>query len=142
MTNKVISEAPQRCTGCRLCEQWCAYAHGLPTSPSNTRVQVRRIHHAYLTYPVVCHQCDSPACIGACKFDALSRDKATGAIRVDEAKCRGCSLCAKACPHGAVVYDPQARKVRICDLCGGAPQCVAHCPERVLAYRNGSIDTE
>jgi Fe-S-cluster-containing hydrogenase component 2 len=29
---------------------------------------------------------------------------------------------------------PGEKRVMICDLCGGDPQCVAHCPERAIQY--------
>jgi len=60
MAYQVLVVYPQRCTGCRLCEQWCSWKH-----------------------------------------------------------------------HGAVADGGYPL---LCDLCGGDPQCVKHCPEGALMY--------
>jgi anaerobic carbon-monoxide dehydrogenase iron sulfur subunit len=134
VSRKVIEVISAKCVGCRICEQWCSYSHGQKVSPSTTRIRVQRLHHEYRNVPVVCRQCGKPSCVNACKFEALSRDAATGAIMIDEGKCTACRMCIKACPYGAVNYDGPGRIVRICDLCKGDPQCVQHCSEGALLY--------
>lgn len=133
--SKVMNVVDYKCVGCRICEQWCSYAHGKAVGPSTTSIRIQRLHHAYKIIPVVCRQCAKPACIETCSFEALSRNNTTGAVVVDETKCTGCRKCVKECPYGAINYDSSAKIVRICDLCGGEPACVAHCPEKVLEYR-------
>lgn len=142
MTNRIMHVLPEKCVGCRICEQWCAHSHGHMVSPSKTNIRVVRIHHQYRNVPVVCRQCGIPACIDSCKFGALSRDVKTGAVLVDQQKCTACRLCVRACPYGAVNYDTREKTVRICNLCNGAPQCVMHCPEQALEYRDGDSITD
>jgi Fe-S-cluster-containing hydrogenase component 2 len=40
----------------------------------------------------------------------------------------------EACPFEAVFLDPRAEKAMVCDLCGGAPQCVKWCPTAALSF--------
>jgi 2-oxoglutarate ferredoxin oxidoreductase subunit delta len=70
---------------------------------------------------------------------------AKGHIVVDEARCKGCALCASACPpalvrldparlnalgyHPAVLLDPEGR-------CSGCALCAVICPEAAIrVYR-------
>ncbi|WP_434512720.1 4Fe-4S dicluster domain-containing protein [Desulfitobacterium sp. AusDCA] len=129
---KVLSVMAERCIGCRICEQWCAERH--EQEPSKSHIHVQRLHAEYRNLPKVCHQCEESPCIKNCHFGALSKHPETGAIQVDEGKCTGCRLCAKNCPYDAIGYSSKIRKVHICDLCNGQPQCVIHCPEGVLQY--------
>jgi Fe-S-cluster-containing hydrogenase component 2 len=69
-------------------------------------------------------------CIEACKFDAI---KIKGSIvHIDPEKCKGCGLCKKACPLGAIqLCEKKAYK---CDLCEqiGNPICVEFCSQEAL----------
>lgn len=142
MPRNIMNVIESRCVGCRICEQWCSYSHGRVNSPSTTNIRVMRIHHAYRNVPVVCRQCGKPACIAACEFGALTVNKRTGAIQVHESKCTACRRCMHACPYGAVNYDSHVKIPRICDLCGGSPQCVTHCAEQAIEYRDETAIVE
>ena len=133
---KVLSAEPKKCTGCKICEQWCTISHYNVMNPKKSRISVTRSHDDLMNYPVACHQCVDAPCIAACptKISALSRDENTGAIIVDENKCILCKACIRACPYDAMKAFPAAKHVFTCDLCGGDPQCVKHCPQGVLSY--------
>ena len=133
---KVITAEPKKCTGCKICEQWCTISHYNVMNPKKSRISVTRSHDDLMNYPVTCHQCADAPCIAACptKISALSRDVNTGAIIVDENKCILCKACIRACPYNAMKIFPAAKYVFTCDLCGGDPQCVKHCPQDVLSY--------
>jgi len=45
-------------------------------------------------------------CIKVCPFDAISRDKDTGAIVISEEKCTACGKCVEACPKDIIKLIP------------------------------------
>jgi NAD-dependent dihydropyrimidine dehydrogenase PreA subunit len=57
-------------------------------------------------------------------------------IRIDEARCTGCSQCIPNCPEGALqVIDGKARLVS--DLsCDGLGACIGHCPEDAITIEH------
>ncbi len=50
--------------------------------------------------------------------------------RIDEALCKGCGICAKACPYNAVIVDTKAKTpARVIEAaCAGCGTCGAECP--------------
>jgi Fe-S-cluster-containing dehydrogenase component len=88
--------------------------------------------------PLLCRQCKQ--CLSACKRDALSWDEGISVVRVDRDKCNGCGLCIEACAYAAIQKDPVTKKVNICDLCNGDPQCVKWCTAAVLSLTGGVRD--
>ena len=81
---------------------------------------------------VVCLQCG--LCLYACPVDgALKRVRRTGAIQVTE-KCIGCGHCVAACPFGMITLHSKINRAIKCNLCGGDPACVKHCPYDALGY--------
>lgn len=134
MTQKVLVFEPNKCIGCRLCEQWCSFSHFEVTNPSKARIHITRIHTTQIDIANYCHQCFSAPCIDSCKFDALNKDEKTGAIIVSEENCVGCRMCIHECPFAAPSMYPNGKYVLICDLCGGDPECVKHCPEKAIQY--------
>lgn len=129
----VLRVATERCTGCGNCEMACAFVHARGPRPAQPRIHVvgRQAVPARGT-PILCLQCDEPACVAVCASQALSRDAATGAIRLDAARCLRCRSCVGACPFGNLAWDAFQREVVKCDLCGGDPQCARFCPTGAL----------
>ncbi|MBU0491162.1 MAG: 4Fe-4S dicluster domain-containing protein [Chloroflexi bacterium] len=134
MRQKVLAVYPHRCTGCRLCEQWCSWQHHGAVNPARSRVTVHRNHHRHLNIPVTCSQCVKAPCVAVCPENAITRDPATGGLLLDADKCIGCRLCLEICPRGCIKMDAGAGVPLLCDLCGGDPQCVEHCPEGAILY--------
>ena len=55
-------------------------------------------------------------------------------ITIDENKCNGCGLCAKACHEGAIgMVDGKAKLLRE-DFCDGLGDCLPACPMNAIAF--------
>lgn len=53
-------------------------------------------------------------------------------VKIDEEKCNGCGLCAKACAEGAIqIIDGKAKLVSEV-YCDGLGACIGHCPEGAI----------
>lgn len=135
-----------KCTGCRTCETECAIYH--EKKPDLTRSRIKTYYfNPPVDVPSLCAKCGDSPCIKACpeKVAALSKDKTTGAVLVDEKKCIGCWLCIEPCAkdRADVIRKSKDEKVvvGICDLCGGDPSCVKACREGALSivpvYQDG-----
>lgn len=122
------------CTGCRMCEMECSFAHEGKFGTYLSRVRVVKLEPEGIDYPIVCQMCDKAPCIEACSVDALSKSEA-GAILVDPAKCIMCGSCVEACPFGAMNRHPERGLPIPCDLCGGDPACVKGCPTGALEIK-------
>lgn len=125
---------PTRCTGCRSCEIACAFSHAQNKKMGKSRIYP--LAHAVDQYvPVVCLQCDDPACAKSCLFDAIKRNELTGAMDIDRDKCVRCEACVAACPFGCALIDDVHEEIIKCDICQGAPACVQFCPSQALVYK-------
>ena len=55
-------------------------------------------------------------------------------IRIDESRCNGCGLCAKACHEGAIgMVDGKAKLLRE-DYCDGLGDCLPACPMNAISF--------
>ena len=132
---------PSKCMGCRICEYACSATKTGTFDPSLSRIRVVRIEPVTMT-AITCRLCADAPCVIACPQDALSRSERNGIILVDEDKCDGCGWCLEACDFGAVVLNPQTKKVEICDLCHdleGDPPCVQFCPKEALSVSTPEV---
>lgn len=135
---KKVFAREELCINCRLCEVYCKTNHSLSKD-------IIKAHKAEVPAPVSrvsvyggreasvavnCRHCDDPACVKACITGAMTKDKKTGIVSVNESKCIGCMTCLAVCPIGCIKTGNIAYK---CDLCGGEePACVKNCPNRAL----------
>ena len=125
-------EATGMCSGCRLCEFYCSLHHTGAFNPQRSRIRVVEMATG-IDIPVTCQQCQDPACMAACTFEAIQIDPKLKIPIVVADNCTGCRECVGACPYGIITMDPADQKAIKCDLCGGeTPACVEICPSRVL----------
>lgn len=126
------------CIGCANCMLVCSLHHEGACSLSLARIYVAKDLFTGEYEPQPCAQCKNPRCLAACPVEgALYVDPATGARKVNPELCTGCRACVEACIYAAksrsrVKFDPQRNIALKCDLCGGDPQCVRVCPEKIL----------
>jgi carbon-monoxide dehydrogenase iron sulfur subunit len=137
--SNVIQVDAAVCVGCKTCELVCSLQHEGVFSLALSRLSVARDPFAMVFVPVVCRQCRTPECVAACPVEgAMTVDEATGARLIVAEKCVGCGACAEACPWNAeyevIKLHPEKQIYVKCDLCGGAPACVAFCPVGALTY--------
>ena len=136
------------CLECRECEVACSLYHEGECNPHLSRIRVH-FDDFLPMFPEleICKQCDWPACYYACtsiyKDPAMYIDPKTGARVIDEAKCKGCGACARACPlmpEKAIIKYKEVEGRRVyfkCDLCKDRPEgpvCVEVCPPGALKF--------
>jgi carbon-monoxide dehydrogenase iron sulfur subunit len=135
---KFVSGDPAKCIGCCVCEYACSMKHEDTYNPTKSRIRAIRLN-SFVNLAVACRLCEDSPCVAACPRDALRQSDERGNIIVDEDKCNGCGWCIEACDYGAIQLHPDTRKVFVCDLCDGEPQCVEWCPEEALDYTTKDV---
>jgi Fe-S-cluster-containing hydrogenase component 2 len=113
---EVVTVNLKRCENCGVCEMACAERHG-----GKARLKVKDVLQSRglifdeEALPIVCKQCENPACIEVCKPKAIVREN--DVIFIDEDKCIGCGRCANSCPFNAIFIEespaaptPEARE--------------------------------
>ncbi len=154
-----ILTRPERCLSCKACEIACAvsksrtrslyeavYEEPLPVK----RIRLRRTPHGSepAVRPEHCVHCRNAPCQRACRFDAIRKDVESGTIVIVEENCRGCSLCAKACPFNVITMVRSRGKRRMalkCTHCAehqAGPACVRACPSKALVISLGAMKAD
>ncbi|MCP4751948.1 MAG: 4Fe-4S dicluster domain-containing protein [Proteobacteria bacterium] len=129
---KIIQE---NCTGCRLCETTCSFAHFRKISPELSRIRIAKEEEFGDHRVALCTQCQEAPCIEVCPVEALTRDQASGIVILDEDECTGCEECREECPTGAPFITKEKDYPLKCDLCGGGePECVEICSRQALVF--------
>jgi len=133
---------PDLCTGCEACRVACGNenAGGRDTGWRQITTFNPERDPALPTrhLSLACNHCGQPTCARGCPARAFRRDRATGALLLDEAKCIGCRYCSWVCPYDAPRFDGERGVMTKCTFCahrleqGRAPACVAACPTGAL----------
>ena len=133
--NGRFTVTPHLCTGCRTCELACSFTHAVDGKPGRSRIYPLAAGYQDLYVPVVCFQCEDPACVKSCLVNAITLNEETGAYEISPEKCVRCMACVAACPFGCSLYDRANNVVIKCDLCGGDPVCAHFCPTKALVFK-------
>jgi carbon-monoxide dehydrogenase iron sulfur subunit len=130
-----------KCNGCRMCEMACSLEKEGECSTGYSRIRIIKINES-LDVPIVCLQCEDPACEKICPVKAITRNK-IGVLWINNDLCIGCKKCVKVCPSGAVFSNPRLKKIIKCDLCHGYPLCVKFCQPKAIEYvrKNRGVTT-
>jgi Fe-S-cluster-containing hydrogenase component 2 len=140
MTKQLLIR-PEKCTNCRTCELVCSFKHFDSFNPTLSAVAVIDFAEDVVTVPMMCLQCDDPACEKVCAVGAITV-QADGKVVFNEDKCILCKLCVQACPMGNISYSTVAHKLLRCDLCGDDPQCATWCAPGAIIYTDPADDFE
>lgn len=117
-----------KCTGCRRCENACAFFRTGSISNRLARVKIVSLYQTGIDGPVACSQCQERYC-DCCPHGAITYGP-LGQVIVSPTSCRLCGACQEACPIGAIEIFNEL--VYVCDLCGGRPRCVEACTEHAI----------
>ncbi|MDO5530597.1 4Fe-4S dicluster domain-containing protein [Sutterella sp.] len=95
-----------KCAGCHACAIACKEENQV--APGIFYERIRRFENAearYINYfRASCQHCENPACMKVCPAKAIHKGPA-GEVLVDEEKCIGCQMCARACPYGVPQFN-------------------------------------
>lgn len=131
--SKILTIFPDKCLNCRSCELACSFNKIGEFNPRESAVNVLFYEEAEISVPVMCMQCEDPACMKVCPVGAISRDE-NGAVVSDPSKCIVCKMCISACPLGNISFSNVQKKIVKCNLCGGDPNCAIVCPSGAIQY--------
>lgn len=129
---------PGKCTGCGTCEMVCSLRNRSVIAPASSSIKMLRDGEKGKNFAIYCQHCRKPLCIEACPTRAIEKDE-NGIVSINKLFCVECGLCTLACPESAPLRDSKTGEINKCDLCGGDPLCVKHCPEKALTLTRGKF---
>lgn len=109
------------CIDCERCVEACAATNDVPEYGYRTRILQKdypeSVERKVEFIPVLCNQCNNPACVRACPTRATYKNQENGIVMVDKTKCIGCKTCMSACPFNGRYYNEEMKSVDKCDFC-------------------------
>lgn len=134
-----------RCLGCQGgCQIACKTENNIGLGRSRSTLYTvtgGTYPDIYMNYvPLMCQQCEEPACASVCPTGACYKSDEDGVIYIDTDTCIGCQSCQKACPFGANNFNATMRVMDKCNLCvqlrekGEKPACVNVCAGGALCF--------
>ncbi len=119
-----------QCIGCFSCMYACSRMVRNAAGSGKAALRVKAYAGVEGAFSIrVCARCADPDCAKACPTEALTVAPG-GGVRLNKALCVSCRLCVEACAIHALQWDEEERQPLPCIFCG---QCVAHCPNNVIA---------
>ena len=130
---KVVTFHPEKCKGCRKCEEACSQIH-FKTDEGGDKSAIRILKDKDKFKMHVCDQ--RGLCLDMCPVGALTRKK-NGVVWLDKNVCIGCQACVGFCPIGAMRKSDARIEPFKCISCGA---CVRACPNDALELVEVEID--
>ncbi len=63
--------------------------------------------------------------------------KGVSTLKLDTAKCTGCGMCLKVCPHAVFILENRRAVITDADLCMECGACAGNCPVEALSVTKG-----
>ncbi|MEG1662216.1 MAG: 4Fe-4S dicluster domain-containing protein, partial [Clostridiales bacterium] len=104
---RIVTFDPNKCVACRNCEYACAYQHKQDFKRADAQIRVSFYPEERVCIPLTCIHCADAWCLNVCPAGAISRNPQTGAVEIDQKKCKGCKMCMLACPYGNIHFDEE-----------------------------------
>ncbi len=135
-----------RCIGCRGgCQVACRFENSIALGESRSRLYtmgpIGNFPDISMYFiPVMCQQCENPACTAVCPTGACYKSDEDGVVYIDRDICIGCQSCRRACPFHANLFNQQLHVMDKCDICSqlrekdSVPVCVRNCAGGALHY--------
>lgn len=133
----------RRCTACQTCQVSCKSENRVPLGVWRTWVkQIEKGRYPAVSksfLPVLCNNCENPACVTVCPTKA-SVQRPDGIVIIDPHRCIGCRYCMAACPYSMRYINPLLGIAQKCDWCsrridaGLDPACVVDCPTEAIVF--------
>jgi len=121
-----------KCDACETCSVECDYFYRAQDADHGI-LTLREM----ATFQLVCRRCEDPACVAACRFDALERQE-DGVLKRYNLRCVSCKCCSHACPFGTIYPEALPFYTSNCDFCASGdkvPPCVTSCEREAIAFR-------
>ncbi len=148
-----------KCVGCYNCFLTCrdeyagneypGYSAAQPMKGGNwlTVKEIERGQYPHVKVdhlPVLCMQCEDPACLRLDQTGAVYR-RADGIIMIDPEKAKGNKDLVKTCPYRQIEWNEELQICQKCTFCAHLldagdpePRCVESCPSGALMF--GDLD--
>lgn len=119
-----IKVAPDKCSGCHLCEMVCSLYHlgVIHIEKSAIRIEKDDLETS-LNTPFVCRQCNEMKCISD---EGKGKDLKKKIFIWDKSRLEKCPFKGLN-DFGEIAYH--------CDLCGGNPLCIKVCTTGALTFK-------
>lgn len=122
---KYLQTHPEKCIGCRTCEEVCSKLYFKEVSAEKSCIQVLDQGGGDFDLSV-CNQCR--ACVAECPTMALTVTKA-GVVMLNKNLCIGCYACVAVCPTGTMRTYAGGIIPFKCIACGA---CARECPTAAI----------
>lgn len=125
-----------KCRECKECLAKCSYYYHKDNKGVHSLIE-------YLTFSLICRQCEEAPCIESCYHEALYKLD-DGRVKRSNFKCTSCNSCRLACPFGTILPDMLDYISSNCDACVEKDDvaCISSCPYGAIEKRDIEEENE
>ena len=109
-----LTTNPDKCSGCRLCLQYCTIEHFDTLNPKKAALKIEaKFPKPGKFHPVVCNQCGQ--CMEVCPSEAIIKEG--DHYKIITENCTQCLACVDECPFGVIFTHDDLEAPIKCDNC-------------------------